>query len=300
MHNPIDTHKLHEKAVWLGLVVMISLISFFSFERIVNKLGEWREGRKREQKNQKKIQVTSQRSSVDKPGNGNHVSIEGAKLNEDYEEKTLAFQESVLQGASNHEAKKVKIIRSGHRPTCDMVVGERVCKHRYSSICVDDIEEIMNEEVNNCPKPNEECCLITANNNDNIPCRSNSFRNPSTCLKNERIFAEKVPENVESQIKDIAADIITYECVSSCEKPLQDVLTVSEHAKYEKVNGDNELSCATVPEASLAEKLMKAKRIFMNSPLAIAEIPPESSLGEYSFTCISAQVICVLFTYVWA
>ena len=39
-NDHIDTHELHLKAVWLGFVVMLSLMVFFSFERIVNKLGE--------------------------------------------------------------------------------------------------------------------------------------------------------------------------------------------------------------------------------------------------------------------
>ncbi|CAB4055286.1 AAR2 [Lepeophtheirus salmonis] len=35
--------------------------------------------------------------------------------------------------------KKVRIVRSGHK-TSDRVVGERICKHKYSSYCVNDID----------------------------------------------------------------------------------------------------------------------------------------------------------------
>ena len=142
-HNQIDIHDLHEKAVWFGLVVMVSLMAFFSFERIVNKMGECRERRKQEKNTQKKIQVASQRASVDQAGDKEPANVEDTAINEHYEEKHFTTQDPSLHGASNPEAKKVKVIRSGHRPTCDMVIGERVCKHRYSTICVDDIDEIM-------------------------------------------------------------------------------------------------------------------------------------------------------------
>ena len=36
---------------------------------------------------------------------------------------------------------KVMIVRSGHRNS-DMVVGEKLCKSKYSPYCVDDIEDV--------------------------------------------------------------------------------------------------------------------------------------------------------------
>lgn len=278
-HNQIDPHELHEKAVWLGLVVMISLMVFFSFERIINKMGEWRERRKREKTSQKKIQMASQRISVDQAGDRKPTNMEDAVVNED-EEKHFGAHYSVLHGASNPEAKKVKVIRSGHRPTCDMVVGERVCKHRYSSICVDDIDEIMNEAVTNCPKQNEECCLITANNNDNA-CRGGSFNNASPCSKKEPIVIEKVPEEeLESQKKDISNTDMIPEDINEKFDNMSHDKNESDNIKSETGSTETHPKCVNVPEVNFAEKLMKAKKIFMNSSPSQLETPTETPLGK--------------------
>ena len=44
-----------------------------------------------------------------------------------------------LNGGSVDSGKQVRIVRSGHEPS-DRVVGETVCKHKYSSYCVSDVE----------------------------------------------------------------------------------------------------------------------------------------------------------------
>jgi hypothetical protein len=44
--------------------------------------------------------------------------------------------------------------RSGHKAS-NRVVGERVCKHKYSAYCVDDIDDV---------SPNEECSDMTPHN----------------------------------------------------------------------------------------------------------------------------------------
>ena len=46
------------------------------------------------------------------------------------------------------------IDRSGHKAS-NRVVGERVCKHKYSAYCVDDIDDV---------SPNEECSDMTPHN----------------------------------------------------------------------------------------------------------------------------------------
>ena len=171
----IDGHELHENAVWLGLVVMISLMGFFSFERIINKLGEWREKGKREKAKMKKAQIDSPRNSIDNAGGRKSIHTEDGILDHNVDEKLKGGLETVVHGELNRDAKKVKVIRSGHRPTCDMVVGERVCKHRYSTICADDIDEIMNDGTQNCSKQTEDTFDTKANNNDNRRCLENSF-----------------------------------------------------------------------------------------------------------------------------
>jgi len=43
-------HEAHESSVWLGLVATVSMVAFFLFEKIVTLLGEWREGRQRQER----------------------------------------------------------------------------------------------------------------------------------------------------------------------------------------------------------------------------------------------------------
>ena len=286
--NQVDAHELHEKSVWLGFVVMVSLMVFFSFERIINKLGEWRERRKREKNARKKIPMAPQMSSVDKKGDGKYVTKEDTTMNKEDKDKQEDGQEFVIPGGSNPEAMKVKVIRSGHRPTCDMVVGERVCKHRYSSICVDDIDEIMNEGVNNCPNQQEACPLrIKANNNDNNPCGGEGLKATSSCTKKDLLAIEKVPDQqIESQKKDIVkkTEIITVEIPEASENLLQDENNFFQNATiHENGNGENISKGVHLPEVKFAEKLLKAKRIFMNSSPTKAETPSEAPLGKMLF-----------------
>ena len=276
-NDHIDTHELHLKAVWLGFVVMLSLMVFFSFERIVNKLGEWREKRKRENYNKKKIQMASTRNSVDQTGDAHPSNTQDKKIVIDQDEKFYGAKDSVAQITGNPDAKKVKVIRTGHRPTCDMVVGERVCKHRYSSICVDDIEEIMNEDMTNCPTQNEGCSLITAaNNNDSNPYHAVNCGKLSSCSRKNTIATETVPEKPESE-----NDITANEFIKDGPCNIRDNTIKVEHKYHCNVQGNenNESKCDIVPEENFAEKIMKAKRIFMNSSPIKAGTPSETPLG---------------------
>ena len=89
-----DVEGFHQASVWRGLTAVGSLMLFFVSERVINKIGEWRDNRKK---------------------------------------------------AKETAKDKVKVVRTGHRNS-KMVVGERICKHKYSSYCVDDINEISDEK----------------------------------------------------------------------------------------------------------------------------------------------------------
>jgi len=45
-----EDHSSHNSAVWLGLVASAAMVGFFIFEKIVTVLGEWREGRKAQER----------------------------------------------------------------------------------------------------------------------------------------------------------------------------------------------------------------------------------------------------------
>ena len=78
------------QAVWKLFFALMSFVSFFLLERLINIVGEWRERKKRSQRE-----------------------------------------------------RKVRVVRSGHR-TSDKAVGEKACKHKYSSYCVSDIDVVTN------------------------------------------------------------------------------------------------------------------------------------------------------------
>ena len=91
---------------------LASLLLFFLFERVINRVGEWREGRARKAR----AAAGSRAGSLKAAGN-------------------------VKSSDSDVMEEKVMIVRSGHRNS-DMVVGEKLCKSKYSPYCVDDIEDV--------------------------------------------------------------------------------------------------------------------------------------------------------------
>ena len=272
--DKIDGHELHQNAVWLGLVVMVSLVGFFSFERIINKLGEWREKGNKEKVKSKKAHIDSHRNSVDKAGDRKPINAEDGILNNIVEEKLAGALDSVVHGELNREAKKVKVIRSGHRPNFDMVVGERVCKHRYSSICVDDIDELMNTTTPNGHDKTDDTILTKANNNDNL-CHGKSFKKKLQAVK------DKVPEPLESQsdIKDTV--VMSDEFQTNCDNSSLD----KQHLDSIKENTEvmeRDLKKSNGLDLNLTEQLIKAKQIIMNGSPTKKALSSEVLLGKFS------------------
>ena len=252
---------------------MISLMGFFSFERIINKLGEWREKGKREKAKMKKAQIDSPRNSIDNAGGRKSIHTEDGILDHNVDEKLKGGLETVVHGELNRDAKKVKVIRSGHRPTCDMVVGERVCKHRYSTICADDIDEIMNDGTQNCSKQTEDTFDTKANNNDNRRCLENSFNKKIPQNK----VPDKVPEQLESQndIKETVSELFTNCDKSSIDKQHLDSTNVDEET------ADGESKPCKALEVKLPDQLLKGNGIIMNGSPTKKATPSEVPLGKY-------------------
>jgi hypothetical protein len=85
---------------------LMALFLFFLSERMINMMGDWREARKR------KIQEEIERQAA------NNVVDGGAALG---------------------SGPKVRVVRSGHRASERSFGRERLCKHKYSNYCVDDV-----------------------------------------------------------------------------------------------------------------------------------------------------------------
>ena len=246
---------------------MTSLVVFFSLERIINRLGEWREKGYREKTKSKKAQLNSHRNSVVKDGDRKPNDAEDGILQNKVEEKLVGALESVIHGELNRDAKKVKVIRSGHKPNSDMVVGERVCKHRYSSICVDDIDELMNVSTPEGPNPTEDSILTKGNNNDNQGHR-NSLKKKLQEVK------DRVPDQLESQ-KDIKDNLtMSEEVQNNCDKSPDTKHLDSINESMEKLELEFELDDSKLDDAlevNLKEKLLNKKNVIMNgSPTKMA------------------------------
>merc|ERR1719510_2210752 len=119
----------------------------------------------------------------------------------------------------------------------------------------------MKEGVTNCPKQNDECCLITANNNDNT-CRVGSLKNTS-CSKKEHIVIDKVPEETESQKNDISSSDIPAEITVKVNNLSHK--KDSENIKHDIGSPDNHAKSVYAPDTNFPEQLKKAKINFMNS-----------------------------------
>jgi len=129
-----DKEDFHNKTVWRGLVALASLLLFFLFERVINRVGEWREGRAR-----KARAAAGSRAGSLKAGNAKS------------------------SGDSDVMEEKVMIVRSGHRNS-DMVVGEKLCKSKYSPYCVDDIEDVeaaqqVDQNASKVPSSSGDCLV---------------------------------------------------------------------------------------------------------------------------------------------
>ena len=136
----------------------------------------------------------------------------------------------------------------------------------------------MNEDMTNCPTQNEGCSLITAaNNNDSNPYNTVNCGKLSSCLDRKNTIAtETVPEKPESENDITANEFIKDDPFDICDKPIK-----GEQKYHCNVQGNenNESKCDIAAEENFAEKIMKAKRIFMNSSPIKAGTPSETPLG---------------------
>ena len=156
-----------------------------------------------------------------------------------------------------------------------MVVGERVCKHRYSSICVDDIDELMNVSTPEGPNKTEDSILTKGNNNDNQGHR-NSLKKKLQEVK------DRVPDQLESQ-NDIKDNLtMSEEVQNNCDKSPDTKHLDSINESMEKLELEFELDDSKLDnalEVNLKEKLLNKKNVIMNGSPTKMSLFSEGLLG---------------------
>jgi len=131
-HSDIHDENFHRESVWKGFAALLALLLFFLFERLINMVGEWRVACKG--RNQVELPQTN---ANDVLGRNNHDGASSPKQ---------TIRPSTLGTTSG--AMQVKVVRTGHKASDRSLGRERLCKHKYSNYCVDDVLEQEGKEAN--------------------------------------------------------------------------------------------------------------------------------------------------------
>ena len=118
--------------IFFTLSALLALLLFFLFERLINMVGEWRVACKG--RNQVELPQTN---ANDVLGRNNHDGASSPKQ---------TIRPSTLGTTSG--AMQVKVVRTGHKASDRSLGRERLCKHKYSNYCVDDVLEQEGKEAN--------------------------------------------------------------------------------------------------------------------------------------------------------
>lgn len=110
--NHDHDEEFHRESVWKGFAALLALLMFFLFERLISMIGEWR--------------VTCKsRNQVELP----HSSMDGHHAGH-----------GILHHPRNSATSmQIKVVRTGHQASERSFGRERLCKHKYSNYCVDDV-----------------------------------------------------------------------------------------------------------------------------------------------------------------
>ena len=122
--------KFHQKSVWKGFAAMLSVLFFFLAEQLINMIGYRRKQKKEVEKAPVELTYPGQgrNGPIEDGGGGENGGVVGS------------------HGATTNEvevaappAPQVRVVLSGHRASDRSYGQQRLCKHKYSSFCVDDV-----------------------------------------------------------------------------------------------------------------------------------------------------------------
>lgn len=111
--------EFHQKSVWKGFAALVALLLFFVSEQLINMIGNRKHSKKKKSKSMSSVEM-----AAEKTGAG------GVEHN------------------PNEHDRQVRVVLSGHRASERSFGREKLCKHKYSSFCVDDIYEEAKDKTN--------------------------------------------------------------------------------------------------------------------------------------------------------
>jgi len=103
--------EFHQKSVWKGFAALVALLLFFVSEQLINMIGNRKHSKKKKSKSMSSVEM-----AAEKGGSGG------------------------VEHQAEHD-RQVRVVLSGHRASERSFGREKLCKHKYSSFCVDDIYE---------------------------------------------------------------------------------------------------------------------------------------------------------------
>lgn len=130
----LEHEEFHQKSVWKGFAAMVALLAFFLAEQLINMIGY-----KRKQKRAEKAPVELTYPGVGPAGDPVEDGLKAAHGSTD------VLGGSSLGSVTGNDIEvaaplpQVRVVLSGHRASDRSYGQQRLCKHKYSSFCVDDV-----------------------------------------------------------------------------------------------------------------------------------------------------------------
>lgn len=177
-----DHEDFHQKSVWKGFAALVALLFFFLAEQLINMFGDRRESKKK-----KKGPVELTHPEVD-------VQVHDKEVTGHDQELTAAPQ--------------VRVVLSGHRASERSFGRERLCKHKYSSFCVDDVYDAQNSRHNPDRRNTEIATLMAGTDTtDTLLQAANSDANDeSSKLGGEMILSSEAKKLTSSSPDGLCSD----------------------------------------------------------------------------------------------
>lgn len=140
----LEHEEFHQKSVWKGFAAMVALLAFFLAEQLINMIGY-----KRKQKRAEKAPVELTYPGVGPAGDPVEDGLKDAHGSTD------VLGGSSLGSVTGNDIEvaapppQVRVVLSGHRASDRSYGQQRLCKHKYSSFCVDDVYDAKQPSANN-------------------------------------------------------------------------------------------------------------------------------------------------------
>ena len=154
-HTHLEHEEFHQKSVWKGFAAMVALLAFFLSEQLINMIG-YRRKQKRAEK--APVELTYPAGSSGDPVEDGLGAANGS---------TDVLGGSSLGGATGNDIEvaapppQVRVVLSGHRASDRSYGQQRLCKHKYSSFCVDDVYDAKQPPANNSSSENRHTEIAT-------------------------------------------------------------------------------------------------------------------------------------------